>query len=148
MTESSPDIQQKLISRVVERLAEIESELLRQGIIQDRKPAPTVNVEFFPAKAYVAKIEIDQSKDGMSVHRAVIVISSKYVKEVAEQKHFPELMRILIAHLACTIYFPHDPGPDTFYWRKVMDVFGYFRAPKRIPGFPRIICQRRREREI
>jgi hypothetical protein len=146
MSNSGNKLRNIIISKSQEILTAIESELLRDGLIKEGKPTPEFDVIAKRVTTYIGQVAIDQTYDG-TVTRAVFIVSANYFKELWQQKLFGKMLQILIAHVACTVYFPHDPCPGTFYWTKVMDHFGYFRAPTRVPGFPPVICRRKRAKQ-
>jgi hypothetical protein len=138
--------EERLKTILAAQLAQVGDELLQKRLITKVLCAPPMQViQIGRAKTYSAKVEIEQSADGKSVERAVIVVSVKYFNELSKELQ-ARLIRLIVAHLACTMYFPHDPSPGAHYWKEVMYTFGYFRAPTNIPGYPAVKCQRKQRR--
>lgn len=141
-------IEAQIREGVNDRLSEIGEDLLLQRLVPQVKPVPYLEIIFFDAKSYSGKIEIDQSADGRAVQRARFVYSTRYFAELFRNKQLKDLFRIQVAHLACSMYFPHDPCPGTFYWTKVMDALGYYRPITGIPHYPAVRCQRFKGRKL
>src|SRR4051812_40570577 len=82
--------------------------------VRSAVPTPSINIIHKRVKSYSGKIEIDQSADGKVVEVATFVFSLQYIVELIKKKQLKHVLRIIIARLACTLYFPHDPLADGY----------------------------------
>ncbi len=143
MDDTSRNVEQKLKRIFTAQLGQVGDELVQKKLVTETICAPPMKIILLSrAKTYSAKVEIEQSRDGKSAERAVIKLSAQYFIELNKEMR-QRLIHLVVAHLACTMYFPHDPSPGTWHWKQVMYTFGYFRAPTNIPGYPPVKCQRK-----